>query len=126
MCRHSCCGYDINAKDPDFYNRAPLHGAAIMGHKRTAAYLIRKSANVNALDDYGLTPLDLTMVKTDPYYELVYRPNNAYPMAFQYSELRSDRGRSAINMMLLLISDNNRYCAYYTPQPYTSCGPRIR
>ena len=54
--QHIAAGKDLNTIGEDGW--APLHSAAIEGHKEVAKLLIESGANVNANDDLvGMTPL---------------------------------------------------------------------
>jgi ankyrin repeat protein len=44
----------------------PLHRAAGWGHKEIVELLLAKGADLNAKDDVGTTPLDLTMNFNQP------------------------------------------------------------
>jgi ankyrin repeat protein len=52
--------YDGDAiNDTDHKGMTPLHLAAANGHPRSVQYLIDNQANINAIDQYGNTPLHL-------------------------------------------------------------------
>ena len=48
-------GFDLEIKD--HYGRTALHVAAYQGNTRILKYLLKKSANVNAIDNEGKTPI---------------------------------------------------------------------
>lgn len=50
-------GIDINQVDNERLNSTPLHDAATWNSKEMIEFLIKKGANVNAVDSYNRTPL---------------------------------------------------------------------
>ncbi len=55
-------GANVNAKDEKDTQKTALHYAAENGQIELTDLLVRKGANVNAADDYGLTPLHTAVV----------------------------------------------------------------
>ena len=60
--QHLAAGKDVDAKDP--WGQTALFYAA-KGHNELVDYLISKGANVNVLDNQGLTPLNLAVLHKD-------------------------------------------------------------
>lgn len=56
-------GLDINVRMDCFANRTPLHIACELGSEKILNLLIREGCDVNAEDDYGITPIFLASVK---------------------------------------------------------------
>ena len=73
-------GGDVNAVSQE--GRTALHGAATLGNSETIQFLVEKSANLEAKDMYGQTPLSIAL--GDPE-GLVYRqlPGDAHDYRFR-------------------------------------------
>ncbi len=54
-------GVDVNCTD--FDKRTPLHHACSENQMVVARYLMKMGANINALDAFGLTPLDSAITR---------------------------------------------------------------
>ena len=61
---HLDAGVNVNVED-NFFNRTPLHHAAIEDQKEIVELLIDNSADVNAKDVNGYTPLDWAIFNKD-------------------------------------------------------------
>ena len=59
--QHLDSGTDVNLKG-DQMKWTPLHWAASKVHNETAKLLIKKGADVNAVNKEGLSPLDLSLI----------------------------------------------------------------
>ena len=57
--QHLAAGTDVNATA--YAQWTPLHNVAAWGSKETAEFLISKGANVNAKNNFEMTPLDVAM-----------------------------------------------------------------
>ena len=62
---HLDAGVNVNVED-NFFNRTPLHHAAIEDQKEIVELLIDNSADVNAKDNVGATPLDWAITFMHP------------------------------------------------------------